>query len=360
VNILRDYFKTFHYQDIYHLSSGKYAILLTPENNTERKIVEDFCFSFVEKIKNSKIESNGYDFNVNVTMSFTKGGDSIYEDANGILSAAISQKKEYLLSDDVIDSLKEDLSKNLSMLKSIKIALKKDNITPQYQPIFNNKTKKIYRYESLVRMRDESGQTIYPDPCFLEIAKKGKLYLQVTKILIDKVFAMIRKTGKEFSINLSSLDIEDPHLSAYLLQRVKDNADIAEKIIFELLEDRDTENYEVVKHFIDISKQYGVKIAIDDFGSGYSNFMRILEFEPDIIKIDGSLIKDIASSKLARNTVEMIQIFADKIGALTVAEYVENEEIYNIVNEIGIDYSQGFYIGKAKDELLLEKVFEVA
>lgn len=360
VKILKSSFQTLDYQDIYHISSGKYAILLSPENNLERETIENFCFNFVEKIKNSKIESNGYDFNVNVTMSFAKGENSVYEDANEVLSSAVSHKKEYLLAEDAIDSLKKNLSRNLSMLQSIKIALSENNIAPQYQPIFNNKTKEIYRYESLIRMTDEHGKTIYPGPFFLETAKKGKLYPQVTKILIDKVFAMIRKTGKEFSINLSSLDIEDPHMSAYLLQSLKDNSDISDKMIFELLEDKDTEDYEVVKHFIDISKQYGVQIAIDDFGSGYSNFMRILEFEPDIIKIDGSLIQDIASSHLARKTVEMIKIFADRIGALTVAEYVENAEIYDIVNEIGIDYSQGYYIGKAEVELLEEKIFETA
>jgi EAL domain-containing protein (putative c-di-GMP-specific phosphodiesterase class I) len=244
------------------------------------------------------------------------------------------------------------------MLKSIKIALKENKITPQYQPIFNNKTKEINRYEALIRMTDERGNIIYPGPFFLEIAKKGKLYPHVTKILIEKVFAIIRKTGKEFSLNLSSLDIENPYMSAYILDMIKQNSDIAPKMIFELLEDKETEDYQVVKSFIDISKSYGIKIAIDDFGSGYSNFMRILEFEPDIIKIDGSLIQDIANSKHARSTVEMIKIFADRIGAITVAEYVENEEIYDIVNAIGIDYSQGFYIGKASNILLEKKTFE--
>jgi len=360
VKVLKSSFQTLNYHDIYHISSGKYAILLSNETKLKRDEIEDFCFNFVEKVKNSKVESNGYDFDVNISMSFAMGGTSIYEDANEVLSTAISHKKEYLLAEDMIDSLKNDLSRNLAMLKSIKIALKENNIAPQYQPIFHNKTKKIYRYEALIRMKDEMGQTIFPGPFFLETAKKGKLYPQVTKILITKVFDMIRETGKEFSINLSSLDIEDPHMSAYLLQMLKDNADIADKMIFELLEDKDTEDYAVVKNFIDVAKKFGVKIAIDDFGSGYSNFMRILEFEPDIIKIDGSLIQDIASSKLARNTVEMIKIFADRIGALTVAEYVENEEIYDIVNEIGIDYSQGYYIGKAEEVLLEEKIFETA
>ncbi len=357
IKVLEDSFSEISYHDIYHVSSGKYAVLVDNEQVLEREEIENFCLNFIEKVKNRQIESDGYEFDVNITMSFAQGGDSLYEDANEVLSAAIQQKKEFLLADDVLDTLKNELRRNLTMLKTIKIALTEDKIQPQFQPILNNHTKEINRYEALIRMTDEQGNTIFPGPFFLETAKRGKLYPQITKLLIQKVFQLIRESGKEVSINLSSLDIEDKKISAFLLQIIKDNADIADHMIFELLEDKDTEDYEVVKNFIDVAKGYGIKIAIDDFGSGYSNFMRILEFEPDIIKIDGSLIQDIATSKNSRNTVEMIKIFSDRIGAKTVAEYVENEEIYEIINEIGIDYSQGYFIGKADPDLLGKKSF---
>jgi len=93
-------------------------------------------------------------------------------------------------------------------------------------------------------------------------------------------------------------------------------------------------------------KAYGVKIAIDDFGAGYSNFERLLDFQPDILKIDGSLVKNIALNQQSREVVETIFAFASKQGMQTVAEFVSDEEIYKVVSEIGIDYSQGFYFGK--------------
>lgn len=89
-----------------------------------------------------------------------------------------------------------------------------------------------------------------------------------------------------------------------------------------------------------------MQIAIDDFGAGYSNFERILEFEPDIIKIDGSLIKNIQTDVFSRDLVETIVAFAKKQNIKTVGEFVENEAIFNILNEIGVDYSQGYYFGK--------------
>ena len=93
----------------------------------------------------------------------------------------------------------------------------------------------------------------------------------------------------------------------------------------------------------------GVQIAIDDFGAGYSNFERLLEFEPDILKIDGSLIKNIITDHYSKNVVETIVNFAKKQNIKTIAEYVENEEIFNFLNELGVDYSQGYFFGKPED-----------
>ncbi len=336
---------------IYHLSNGKYAILIDSKNFSSKRS-EGFCVNLIDYIKQNRFSYDVYEFYVNITMAYAQTNIStLYEDANAILSAAICQKKEYLLSDGNIDRLKNTIKENLKVLKIIKQALKDDKIVPFFQPIYNNKTAEIKRYEALVRMYDENYDIVLPQPYFLEAAKKGKLYPYITKLLFHKVTNKIRESGCEISINLSSLDIEDPVMRKFLLEQMKLNEDIMDKIIFELLEDKETNSYTVVKEFIKTAKSYGAKIAIDDFGSGFSNFIRIIEFEPDIIKLDGSLIKDIATSKASRQTVETIKVFADKIGAKTVAEYVSERKIFDIVNEIGIDYSQGYYIGKAKNEL---------
>ena len=127
------------------------------------------------------------------------------------------------------------------------------------------------------------------------------------------------------------------------LKKHKENS---HRVIFELLEDENVKDFDVIKKFIKEIKNKGVQIAIDDFGAGYSNFERILEFEPDIIKIDGSLIKNIQTDVFSRDLVETIVAFAKKQNIKTVGEFVENEAIFNILNEIGVDYSQGYYFGK--------------
>jgi EAL domain-containing protein (putative c-di-GMP-specific phosphodiesterase class I)/DNA-binding response OmpR family regulator len=351
---LKQFSKLLPSHKLYHLANGEYAIVTDRENFTPSQ-AEAFCANLIEHVKKSRFTYDIYEFYVNITVAYADTQThTLYEDANAILGLALSEKKEYLLSDGNIDALKKSIKENLKVLKIIKQALKDDKIIPFFQPIYNNKTGEIKRYEALVRMYDDNYDIVFPQPYFLEAAKKGKLYPYITKLLIEHVMKKIRENGCEISINLSSLDIEDPIMREFLLEELEKNQDITHKIIFELLEDKETNNYQIVKDFIVTAKSYGVKIAIDDFGSGFSNFIRIIEFEPDIIKLDGSLIKDIQTSKACRQTVETIKIFADKIGAKTVAEYVSCKEIFDIVNEIGIDYSQGYYIGKAELELCEE------
>ena len=142
------------------------------------------------------------------------------------------------------------------------------------------------------------------------------------------------------------LDIENDELREYLIETLESKPHIAQKIVFEMLEDEHFTNYETLRKFIHKVKALGAKIAIDDFGSGYSNFIRLLDFEPDILKIDGSLIKNIAHDEFSLNVVKTIKDFADKQNLQVVAEFVCNKEVFDIITALDIDFSQGFYIDK--------------
>ena len=105
-------------------------------------------------------------------------------------------------------------------------------------------------------------------------------------------------------------------------------------------------DFELIKTFIYDVKKLGVKIAVDDFGAGYSNFERLLDYQPDILKIDGCLIQNIETNSYSLSVVKTIINFAKEQNIKTIAEFVENEAIFNILNELGVDYSQGYYFGK--------------
>jgi EAL domain-containing protein (putative c-di-GMP-specific phosphodiesterase class I) len=122
-------------------------------------------------------------------------------------------------------------------------------------------------------------------------------------------------------------------------------------VTFEILESEAIQDFKRVERFIAEVRRYGAKIAIDDFGSGYSNFSYLTKMNPDYIKIDGEIIKDIDVDRAAFLVVETIVAFAKKLKIETIAEYVHSSMVMDKIKELEIDYSQGFYIDKPSSEI---------
>jgi len=220
--------------------------------------------------------------------------------------------------------------------------LRELRIVPYYQAIIDAKTSKIQKYECLARLIDKNGKIISPN-LFIPIAKKIKYYDMVTKLIIEKSFKDFENMGYEFTINLSIEDIVKKEIYEFIMDKLK-HSKISNKVTFEILESDAIEDFEKVDRFIKEIRRYGAKIAIDDFGSGYSNFSYMTKIKADYIKIDGSLIKSIATDNNSFIVVEAIVQFAKKLGIKTIAEYVSSNTILKKVKELDIDYAQGFYI----------------
>jgi EAL domain-containing protein (putative c-di-GMP-specific phosphodiesterase class I) len=117
-------------------------------------------------------------------------------------------------------------------------------------------------------------------------------------------------------------------------------------IVFEIVESEELSMDQGAQQFIERMKYHGAKIAIDDFGSGYSNFDHVLKLKADFIKIDGSLVRQLETDRVSRVLVENIITFSRRLGMKTIAEFVDKESLQKLVVELGIDFSQGYYIGK--------------
>ncbi|NCD13479.1 MAG: EAL domain-containing protein, partial [Epsilonproteobacteria bacterium] len=226
----------------------------------------------------------------------------------------------------------------------------KDRIVPFFQPIINVNTGEIEKFETLMRIQKE-GQEHYLPSEFLEIAKHSKIYSKLSMALIQKAFETFQISSNGFSINLSYLDMTNIVTKTFILEKLAE-FNVGSWVIFEILESDGIENYEAIASFIDDVKAYGAKIAIDDFGSGYSNFERLNELRVDYIKIDGSLIKNIDRNEDTKIIVKNIVNFAKELGISTIAEYVHSAEVLQCVKEIGVDYAQGYYIGKPSSRIV--------
>ena len=336
------------FENIYNIGNGRYALLADFFDfaSSETNIIE-YLETFVKNIRKSILIVDEIEYDLNIIVSYSFGKEHLYEDAKCGLDEAINKKMliKYANDSSIHDHI--EAKKNMEVIKMVKIALDNYKIVSYFQPIINNKTRIIEKYESLVRLVDEEGNVLSPY-AFLDISKKGSYYNKITHRVLENSFKILEHITTKISINLSSLDIEKEETRDILYELLERYSSDTSRIVFELLEDESVKDFAVIKRFIQKVKKLGVMIAIDDFGAGYSNFERLLEFEPDILKIDGSLIKNIANDVYSRNIVETIVSFAKKQNIITIAEFVENEEIFNILYNLGVDYSQGYYFGEPK------------
>lgn len=333
--------------ELYRLHSDKFAILnYTLDNNRFTNFITNLNVTLTESIINTEVE----EFSI-----VTTAGISSCDNETVLLTAEIANKHAKKINKKLLVYSKElniekEFEQNIIWTHKIQKALREDKIILHYQPLFNNETKKIEKYEALVRLIDEDGSIISPY-FFLNIAKSSGQYIDITKIVILKSFQKFRNENVQFSINLTVEDILDDELSNYLEEMIE-KYNVASKLVIELVESEGIEEFEIVQKFIKKLKFLGCKIAIDDFGTGYSNFEYLVKLDADYIKIDGSMIKNINNDPNMKEIVKTIINFSKKMNYKIIAEFVETKEIQKTVEELNINYSQGYYIGKPDENLI--------
>jgi len=297
------------------------------------------------------IDSIEIEIFINVVIGIAKNLplNKLFESADIALHYAKKTHQSSAIFNKEIEELM-NFKKTFNAISLVKKAFDDDRIIPYFQPIM--KPKEI-TYECLVRLLDENGEVISPSE-FLEEIKQTSYYTKLTQTMIQKSFQFFDNKTCNFSINLSFEDISNIYIINYLKNAIEEYR-INDRLIIEILESESIDNFELVKEFINHMKSLGIRIAIDDFGSGYSNFAYILELEPNFIKIDGSIIKNIATDSKSFIIAKNIVQFANELNIKTIAEYVHNQDVYDKVNELGIYGKQGYYIGKP-DALLASEL----
>ncbi len=334
------------FSDVFSIEGGKYVLARSVK---AEDITEELIDKSVENLKRlqryiADLDFKSIDYNLSISISFAYGKDA-FEIARLGLEKLKETKRDFVIANEYYEQLKNRAHRRVQTLEVIKKAIAREGITAFFQPIVSNSDLKVRRYEALVRLIDEEGNYLSPAQ-FLDVAKESKYYGLITQRVLEIACRLAKSRDISVSVNLSILDIETDTIRERVLKILHKNKEIADKILFELVESEDVKDFSLVERFVEEVKGLGVKIAIDDFGSGYSNFERLAYYQPDILKIDGSLVKNLKDSEYSRNLVEAIVSFSKRQGLETVAEFVENEEMLNTVRRMGIDYSQGYFLGK--------------
>lgn len=348
-DLLRD-FSEQRNMEAYKISDSQFAVCGDSDLFFEdyERIAKDMIDSFkrrsIEVDKDERICVE-----VRCTIGFCIEKEDTLNKALVALNEASIAHKDFLCYFENINDMYKYKSRveNSSLIQN---AILNNKVVPYYQPIFD-KDKNIVKYETLVRIKSDKGGIILPG-IFLKDSKYIKRYSEIEKILIEKsLIALKENPDVTISINLSIVDMTDGDVSIFLMDMLR-KLQISDRLIFEILEDENITDSQRVNSFLDKARKMGVRIAIDDFGSGYSNFSYILKLKPDYLKIDGSIIKNIDKDEDSYAIAGAIVAFAKKLGIKTIAEFVHSKEVFDICVALRVDEFQGFYLSDPKDSFI--------
>jgi diguanylate cyclase (GGDEF)-like protein/PAS domain S-box-containing protein len=233
-------------------------------------------------------------------------------------------------------------------------ALEEGRFQLYQQPIVGVQTKDRNHLEVLLRMIDEDGKVI-PPGAFMPAAERYGLMPDIDRWVIREVFKHmdkddpadpIKNTDRVIAINLSGDSINDSELLDYILQQKEKYHITLSQVCFEITETVAISNLSKATVFINELKKHGCQFALDDFGSGLSSFAYLKNLPVNYLKIDGGFVRNISRDRIDRTMVESIQHIGEVMGLSTIAEHVEDESTLTVLEEIGLDYVQGFHLGR--------------
>lgn len=328
---------------VYHVADDEFVAFMIGENsNLVEVMYKKISLEFKRKTPFAATLSAGA---VAVKGQMSSGT------LNHLLQAAVySAKKQggdrliiYNENDRYIQEYQHFSQKALEKRNELLTILEKDQLQLFYQPIFDIQNNRVEKYEVLLRVDGPIFRNI--QEC-IEYAERFNLVDRITRYVIDKSFKTIEQYGLALSINLSAQDIVNDAIKEHIFQKMQEY-DIAPSLVtFEVTETDMVEDLQKGLGFLQELKEAGFLISVDDFGSGYSSLRYLKQMPAEIIKIDGIFIKDIdrneESREFVKNLIKILKTAKKKV----VAEYVENERIYQILKDLDVEYAQGYYIGK--------------
>lgn len=312
-----------------------------------RQTVKDFRFIWEDKL-----------FEVGVSIglvAITKDSTNLNEILRSADAACYEAKdrgrnRVYVYKDD--DKGLEQRHGEMEWISRITLALEEDRFLLFQQPIHSNIHSGEEKFEILIRMKNEEGQII-PPMSFCPAAERYYIMPTIDKWVISSLLESLRKANYPLeqrdsliSINISGQSIGDENFLPFVQDQLATSGISPRHLCFEITETAAITNFIAATQFIRTLKQLGCKFALDDFGSGLSSFGYLKSLDVDFIKIDGYFVKNMLQDPVSFSIVESINRIAHVIGIQTIAEFVENDSTIARIRNIGIDYSQGFAIGK--------------
>jgi len=330
--------------DVFRLGHDEFAFLCLDRTLVD---VQHFAENLQNKIATFPIKYGKISVRFTVTIAIAQGESDLLRNAHlALKEGRLLGKNRIKLYDpsSSFESYQKEIQRHIPILFD---ALSEDKIIPYFQPIVNNKTKEIEKYECLARIIGGDGHIILPN-FFIKAAEVSGMLPSITRSMIEKSFLFFRDKPFNFSINISEPDLNDNYLIDFLKEAVGKYAIDPSRVVLEVLEGVSAYATEANLNQLNELKLLGFQLAIDDFGAQNSNFERVHRLQVDYIKIDGTFIKHIDTDPNSYKIAQSITNFAKSIGAQVIAEFVHSQAVYEKVLELDIEYTQGYYFGEPK------------
>lgn len=274
----------------------------------------------------------------------SRSAEEINNLLNWLLTCPNSQNyyREYNPQYYNIESAKESIS-NLNLLRK---ALHKKTMVFAYQPVVDRRTMELHYYECLLRIPNNQDNLFSVGSIIPEAEKRGLIFVIDQIVLEMAIKELVANPNLILAVNISNIGILDP---AFLVRAEKllQTYDVFGRLIIEITETSLNQNYEQITIFMHKLRAFGCKFALDDFGSGFTSFKQLQNLPIDIIKIDGSYVRNIISDTESQRFIENLIRISESLGAQTVAEFVENGEIARFLIDLKIDSMQGNFFSPA-------------
>jgi len=328
---------------LFRISADEFVILIQEPTPDQELLLSQQVLAMFQQ---APILINDVEFDISFSIGMDRGShQKLFIHAK----TASVEAKEKGRSQMVVFKENSDYVKHqretLYWIQTVKDALKNDRVMSYYQPIHNNETHKVEKYEALCRILDKEGRVLNASS-FINSAQLAGLVTKISRVMIDKAFKYFQSNSYAFSINVTAQDFHENYLEDFLQYKCDYYHITPNRVYLEVVESITTNGKDKTLQQIKRLRAKGFNITIDDFGVDQSVFSRLIRLEAKTIKIDSSFIQDINTNLSHQMIVQNIVAFANRIGAQTVAEFVDSQAVHEKVCELGINYSQGYYIGE--------------
>ncbi|WP_438969979.1 putative bifunctional diguanylate cyclase/phosphodiesterase [Methylophaga sp.] len=353
-NSLRRYFRV--NDTLVRIGSDEFAVLV---DNTDKKTATEQAEGLRNLFDGYSFEHHGHHYHLSSSIGIkiiqkqdaTTVGD-VLSHANQACYTAKKRGRNRVHIYSPEDREMHTLRHSVEWAPRIRAALKEEHFLLEFQPIFALDTEKITHYECLIRMRGEGGVLYYPKE-FIPVAEAMGLIHQIDFWVVGKAFDLISSMPKSisFAINLSGNVFLDENFYRLVQDKLKETQVDPERIVFEITETSAISNFEQTKRMVTNLRSLGCRFALDDFGAGFNSYSYLKHFPVDILKIDGGFITNLDNDPVDQLLVKSMIDIAHSLGKKTVAEFVERESTLALLRDFGVDFVQGFLVGKPQNHI---------